>query len=284
MSQNHFTLSFPLKSPADAKALAEQLPPLMPAFFEAADKIGTIHYSRFTVLEREDAAISRRLRRRIRRAHGRSCARSSGPVFDLIFQHVDQPPPTPVAEHVASICRMGRGASASGGESLHRVPGRDAPKRSKRWRSSAGVEGAGELHPFLVILPTKSRIAFFETQLLLRARGRGITKDLDTVGTPHFAQFIPLKTTRSASLRSMTATLTITLPISPRISVRSSIFYSNSPRARRPRPAENTCRSSSTLRRAQIVLPSGSIRRIRACRYRTSMPSSPTARRSRASR
>ena len=32
-----------------------------------------------------------------------------------------------------------------------------------------------------------------ETELLLKARGRGITKDLDTVGTPHFAQFIPLE-------------------------------------------------------------------------------------------
>ena len=30
MSQNHFTLGFPLKSPVDAKLLAEELPPLMP--------------------------------------------------------------------------------------------------------------------------------------------------------------------------------------------------------------------------------------------------------------
>ena len=37
MSQNHFTLNFPLKAPADAKALAEQLPPMMPQLFEAAD-------------------------------------------------------------------------------------------------------------------------------------------------------------------------------------------------------------------------------------------------------
>ncbi len=50
MSQNHFTLAFPLKSPADAKALSEQLPPMMPAMFKAEDAIGTIHYSRFTVL------------------------------------------------------------------------------------------------------------------------------------------------------------------------------------------------------------------------------------------
>jgi hypothetical protein len=50
MSQNHFTLSFPLKSPADAKALAEQLPPLMPRLFQVLDTLGTIYSSRFTIL------------------------------------------------------------------------------------------------------------------------------------------------------------------------------------------------------------------------------------------
>ena len=50
MNQNHFTLGFPLKSPADAKLVAEQLPPLMPELFRANDTIGTVHYSRFTVL------------------------------------------------------------------------------------------------------------------------------------------------------------------------------------------------------------------------------------------
>ena len=44
-----------------------------------------------------------------------------------------------------------------------------------------------------MILPTRSRLAFIEIQLLLRARSRGIQHDLDTVGTPHFAQFVPLE-------------------------------------------------------------------------------------------
>ena len=48
--QNHFTIAFPIKSPADAKALAEELPPLTPDLFRAEDAIGTVHYSRFTVL------------------------------------------------------------------------------------------------------------------------------------------------------------------------------------------------------------------------------------------
>lgn len=51
MSQNQFTIRFPLKTPADAKALAEQLPPLMPGLFRAEDAIGTIHSSRFTILD-----------------------------------------------------------------------------------------------------------------------------------------------------------------------------------------------------------------------------------------
>ncbi len=39
----------------------------------------------------------------------------------------------------------------------------------------------------------KSKLAFVEVQLILRARGHGTTKDLDKVGTPHFAQFVPLE-------------------------------------------------------------------------------------------
>ena len=44
-----------------------------------------------------------------------------------------------------------------------------------------------------MILPIKSAIAFAEVKLLLLARGKGTTKDLDKVGTPHFAQFMPLE-------------------------------------------------------------------------------------------
>jgi hypothetical protein len=68
MSQNHFTLSFPLKSPADANLLAGQIPPMMPKLFQANDMIGTVHQLTFHAAERKDSAVSRRLRRRIRSA------------------------------------------------------------------------------------------------------------------------------------------------------------------------------------------------------------------------
>src|SRR5580693_8560376 len=96
MGQNHFTLSFPLKSPADAKAVAQELPPLMPDLFRTEDAIGTVHYSRFTVLSDRTLLF-------LADFDGEfgtlmlDLAKRAGPVFDAIFEHVNEPPPVPVA-------------------------------------------------------------------------------------------------------------------------------------------------------------------------------------------
>lgn len=191
MSQNHFTISFPLKTPADAAAMSSLLPPLMPQFFAAADKIGTIHYSRFTVLSDKtllflgdfDGEFSQLMS---------DLAKQAAPIFDFIFQHVNAPPPASVADHVEAFVEW-TAEHLIHAVNLYSAYENVSAKEIKALAASAGVEGGGELRPFLVILPAKSRIAFFEIQLLLRVRGRGITKDLDTVGTPHFAQFVPLE-------------------------------------------------------------------------------------------
>jgi hypothetical protein len=191
MSQSHFTLSFPLKSPADAKAIGEQLPALMPDFFKVEDSLGTIHYSRFTLLsdktllflgdfDGEFGALMAEL------------AKSAGPVFDAIFRHVDGPPITPVANNVEAFTEW-TADHLEGALNLYTAyPGVTASE-IKALAASADVTGATEQRPFLVVLPIKSKIAFIEVQLLLRARGRGTTKDLDKVGTPHFAQFVALE-------------------------------------------------------------------------------------------
>jgi hypothetical protein len=191
MSQNHFTISFPLKTPADAKALAEQLPSLMPKMFQAADTTGRIHYSRFTVLNEKTLLFLSDFDGDFGPLLG-DLAKAAGPVFDAIFQHVDNPPPTPVAANAAAFVEW------SASHLLHPVNLYTAypdatVKDIKALASAAGISGAGELNPFLVILPMKSKLAFIEVQLILRARGHGTTKDLDKVGTPHFAQFVPLE-------------------------------------------------------------------------------------------
>src|SRR5881227_2681184 len=162
MSQSHFTLSFPLKSPADAKALAEQLPPLMPQLFQAADTIGTIHYSRFTVLSEKtllflgdfDGEFSPLMA---------DLAKHAGPVFDAIFQHVDNPPPTPVADNADAFAEW-TAALLLHPVNLYTAYPDVTAKEIKALAAAADVTGAEELHPFLVILPIKSSLAFVEVK------------------------------------------------------------------------------------------------------------------------
>jgi hypothetical protein len=191
MSQNHFTLGFPLKSAADAKAVAEQLPPMMPGLFRANDAIGTVHYSRFTVLSEKtllflgdfDGEFGSLM------AH---LAKQAGPVFDAIFQHVQNPPHVPVAASADAFVKWTTTHLVHAVNIYTAYPSVTA-QEIKALASAADVRGSAELHPFLVILPIKSSLHFIAVQLILRARGRGTTRDLDKVGTPHFAQFVPLE-------------------------------------------------------------------------------------------
>jgi hypothetical protein len=191
MSQNHFTIRFPLKGPADAKALSEQLSPLMPGMFRAQDLIGTVHYSRFAVLSDKSLLFLGDFDGEFGELMA-ALAKQAGPVFDSIFTHVVDPPPTPTADHAQAFVEW-IGEHLLTAVNLYTAYPSVTAKEIKALAAAAGVNGAGELHPFLVILPLKSKLAAIEVQLILRARGSGTTKDLDKVGTPHFAQFVPLE-------------------------------------------------------------------------------------------
>jgi hypothetical protein len=191
MSQSHFTLGFPLKPPAIPGALTEQLTAMMPLLFQAADTVGTIHYSRFTVLSERtllflgdfDGEFGQLMT---------ELAKLAGPVFDTIFQHVDDPPPTPVTANAESFVEW-MAAHLIGPLMVYTAYPEVTTNEIKSLAANAGVSGTAELNPFLVILPIKSKIAFVTVEMIVRARTRGTQKDLDTVGTPHFAQFVPLE-------------------------------------------------------------------------------------------
>ena len=149
------TLAFPLKSPPDANALAEKLPPLIPELFKAADQIGTIHYSRFTVLNERtllflvdfDGEFGELMLQLAERA---------GAVFDLIFEHVENPPPTPVASRAEAFADWASSRLLHPAYVFSAYPG--TVGEIKSLAAAAGVHGAGQLLPFLVILPAKSRL------------------------------------------------------------------------------------------------------------------------------
>src|SRR5579862_9522222 len=155
MSQSHFTIAFPLKSPADAQAIEVELPPLIPAIFRAQDSIGTIHYSRFTVLSEKTLLFLADFDGEFGQVMA-DLATHAGPVFDAILRHVDNPPSTPVAANVDAFVEWTAEQLVHPVNLYTAYPDVTA-KEIKALAATAGITGAGVLNPFLVILPTKSR-------------------------------------------------------------------------------------------------------------------------------
>jgi hypothetical protein len=189
--QSHLSIAFPIKSPADAKALADNLLALMPDFAKAQDAVGTVHYSRFTILPNNTLMFVADIDGEIDALIG-SLATSSGPLFDAIFERVDNPPPTPVANNSEKFLDWAKqhqinpliAYSACGNASVQTI---------KASAAAAGFKGSAEQHPLLNYLPIQSTLkAFALEQVVLRATQSKMGSGADSVGTLHFAHFVPL--------------------------------------------------------------------------------------------
>ena len=120
MSQSHLVIDFPIKAPADAKALTEELSPLMPDLEKVQDDLGTVHYSSLWVegdekllfLSDIDGEGAQHIERLVENA---------GPVFDAIFEHVDDPP---VAGNREDARQVAEGPRPSTSVHVLRVRGR----------------------------------------------------------------------------------------------------------------------------------------------------------------
>jgi len=190
MSQSLFTLGFPLKRETDTKALSDQLAATLPELFKAADEIGLIHYSRFTVLSAKTLLFLGEFDGEFGELM-RGLARSAGPVFDAIFPDVDRAPPMPVAENVEAFVDWAAAHLLHAALTFSTHPDLTA-KQIKTLISGANVAGSDVQHPFLVILSLKSYLAYIEVELLLPMTSHRIHKDLASVETQHYAQFVPL--------------------------------------------------------------------------------------------
>jgi hypothetical protein len=141
---------------------------MMPALFEAEDAIGTVHYSRFTGLSETtllflgdfDGEFTQLVT---------ELAKHAGPVFDAIFQHVVNPPATPVADNADAFVEW-TAEHLVHPLNVYTAYSDVTAKEVKALAAAADVSGGSEQRPFLVILPTRSRLPFIEIQLLLRGR------------------------------------------------------------------------------------------------------------------
>jgi hypothetical protein len=193
-TQNHITITFPIKSPADAKAIAQELPPLMPDFAKAQDAIGSVHYSRFLALDDKTLIFLADIDGDVEKLSG-DLAKSAGPVFDAIFKHVENPPPSPVASNSDAFIKWTKQ------NSTHPLVDYSAFKGSsvqdiKSTARAAGFTGNTEQHPLLVSLRMKSKLrAFVFEDVVLKAANVKMSEGADSVGTLHFTHFVPLAET-----------------------------------------------------------------------------------------
>ena len=190
--QDHLTLSFPLKSPADSEALKKELPPLMPSMLKALDAIGTIHYSRFVVLSERTLLFLADFDGPMENLF-QDLAQQTGPVFDIIFGHVKNPPPTPVGSNVEAFMAWATKQNLAPFAVYTAYP-EGTVRNIKAKVSAAGFQGKSEQLPFLVIMPLKGTVAGFALeQGVFRVAGGKLTDGSDTVGTLHLAHFVPLE-------------------------------------------------------------------------------------------
>ena len=191
MSQSHLTLDLPIKATASAKALTEELPPLMPDFAKTQDNLGTVHFSRFMVKGDEkllflsdiDGEIDKHIERLVERA---------GPLFDVIFKHVEGPPATPVASNPQRVIRW---LNRHIREPIDTYFEYDASVQDiKAAARDAGFTGNTSQSPLLTYMTFKSRAQGFLLKLLgptlIGEKGH---KALHAVGTVHVSHFVPFE-------------------------------------------------------------------------------------------
>ena len=192
MSQSHLVIDFPIKGPAIAKALPGELPPLMPDLATAQDDLGTVHFSRFMVEGDEKllflSDIDGETDEHIERLVG-----SAGPVFDAIFTHVDNPPPTPVADNPEAVTKWLKRHVREPLDTYFAYEGASV-QDIKECARAAGFTGNTSQGTLMTYMSFKSGVQAFAVKLvagvLVGDKGH---KASDSIGTLHVAHWVPFE-------------------------------------------------------------------------------------------
>ena len=191
MSQSHLTIDFPIKGPANARALTEELPPLMPDFAKTQDQLGTVHFSRFMVKGDEKLLF-------ISDIDGETDRISSGswsvPARCL----------TP-SSNTWTTLRHARGRQPSESDHLAEVSRPRASRYVLRLRGfGSGDQGVALVRPALRAIPRRAPLL---TYMSFRSRVQGFVlklvgpaligekghNALTAVGTVHVSHFVPFE-------------------------------------------------------------------------------------------
>ena len=192
MSQSHLLIDFPIKGPANAKALPEELPPLMPDLARAQDDLGTVHFSRFMVEGDEKLLFLSDIDGEVDEHIGR-LVESAGPVFDAIFTHVDDPPATPAADNPQRVIKWLKHHVREPLDTYFAYE--DASVQDiKECVRAAGFTGNTSQGCLLTYMSIKSGVRDFGLKLVGKHMvGKKGHEASDSIGTLHFSHFVPFE-------------------------------------------------------------------------------------------
>ena len=186
MSQSHLVIDFPIKAPANAKALTEELSPLMPDLAKVQDYLGTVHYSSLWVegdekllfLSDIDGEGAQHIERLVENA---------GPVFDAIFQHVLDPP---VAGNRKDAVRWLRD-HVRPPLSMYFAYEDASVQDVKACAREAGFTGSTLQTPLLTYMTLKESLQEIASKIDVRDLTERGDAASDAIGTLHFRHWVP---------------------------------------------------------------------------------------------
>jgi hypothetical protein len=192
MSQSHVVIAFPFKVPAGAKALAQELPELIPGFAKVEDDLGTVHFSRFMIEGDEKLLFLSDIDGEVD-DHIERLVQSAGPVLDAIFRHVEDPPAKPVASNPEKVIKWLR-AHVREPLDTYFAYGDASVQDIKAAARAAGFTGNTSQSTLLTYMTFNSRLQGFVMKLVGRALvGEKGHKASDCIGTLHVAHFVPFE-------------------------------------------------------------------------------------------
>ena len=192
MSKSLLVIDFPIKAPASARALPEELPPLMADFAKVQDDLGTVHFSRFMVKGDEKLLFLSDIDGEVE-THIERLVQNAGPVFDAIFKHVEDPPATPVASNAERVIKWLKQHVREPIDAYFGIE--DASVQDiKAAARAAGFTGHSQQHTLLTYMAFKSRVQGFVMKLVGKALlGEKGHRASDAIGTLHVAHFVPFE-------------------------------------------------------------------------------------------
>lgn len=100
--QSALTLALTVKSSEHAQALVKTLPAVLPKLYEAADRLGTVHFARFVPFSDTKLLFISEFDGDFEK-HLQDVAKGVGPVFDAMSEHFTDPFPTPVQQNAGAF-------------------------------------------------------------------------------------------------------------------------------------------------------------------------------------